>query len=85
MPRRPRVKTFMDSQHVKGSERVPKSSQQCFGHIFWSLWTKISSKSPVLVVSEIFKLFVNILTPNESFLYELKLVFDVTNSNAIIS
>ena len=34
MPQKPRVRTLIDSQHVKGSERVLKSAQQYFCHIF---------------------------------------------------
>ena len=65
MPKKPSVRTFMDSEYVKGSETLYKSSRQYFRHIFWSLWKNISSKSSVLVVSEILRLFFNILTPNE--------------------
>ena len=62
MPKKPRVRTLMDSQHVKGSERLLKSARQYFCDIFLSLWNEMSSKSSVLVVSEILRLFVNILT-----------------------
>ena len=48
-----RVRTLMDSQHVKGSETLFKSPGQDFYHNFWSLWKEISSKNSVLVVSEI--------------------------------
>ena len=65
MPKKPRVRTLMDSQHVKGSETLHESARQYFCHIFWSLWKKISSKKAVLVVYEILRLFVNILTPND--------------------
>ena len=34
MPKKPRVRTIMDSQHVKGSERLLKSARQDFSHIF---------------------------------------------------
>ena len=59
MPKKPSVRTFMDSEYVKGSETLHKSSRQYFRHIFWSLWKNISSKSSVLVVSEILRLFFN--------------------------
>ena len=65
MHKKPRVRTLMDSQHVNVSERLLKSARQYFSHIFWSLWKKISSKNSVLVVSEVLRLFVNILTPDE--------------------
>ena len=65
MPKTPRFGTLMYSQRVKGSERLFKFAGQYLRHIFWSLWKKISSKNFVLVVSEILRLFVNILTPDE--------------------
>ena len=65
MNRKTRIRTLINSQHVKGSETLLKSARQYFCHIFWSLWKKISSKNSVLVVSEILRLFVNILTPND--------------------
>ena len=34
MPKKPRVRTLMDSQQVKGSETLLKSARQCFCHIF---------------------------------------------------
>ena len=34
MPKKPRVRTLMDSQHVKGSERLLKSARQYFCHFF---------------------------------------------------
>ena len=72
MPKKPRVRTLMDSQHVKGSERLLKSSRQYFCHVFWSLWKEISSKNYVLVVSEILRLFVNIVRPDDKYSVWLK-------------
>ena len=72
MPKKPRARTLMDSQHVKGTERQLKSGQQIFCHIFLSLWKKISSKNSVLVVSEILRLFVNILTPDDKYSLSVK-------------
>ena len=34
MPKNPRVTTLMDSQDVKGSERLLKSARKDFCHIF---------------------------------------------------
>ena len=65
MPKRPRVRKLMDSQHVKGSETFHKSARQYFSLIFWSALKKIRSKKSVLVVYEILRLFLNILTPND--------------------
>ena len=75
MPKKPRVRTLMDSQHVKGfkgSESLLKSARQYFCHIFWSLWKEIISKNFVLAVYEIFRLFVNILTPDEKYSIPVK-------------
>ena len=65
MPEKPRVTTLMDSQHVKLSETLLKFSRMYFCDIFWSLWKKISSKNSLLEISEILRLFVNILTPDD--------------------
>ena len=67
-----RVKTLMDSQHFKGSETLLKSARQFFCHIFWSLLKKISSKNSFLEVSEILRLFVNILTPDDNYSLSVK-------------
>ena len=72
MLQKPLVKTLMDSQHVKVSKRLLKSARQCFCHIFWSLCKDISFKNYVLVVSEILKMFVNILTPDEKYSLSVK-------------
>ena len=69
---KPRVRTLIHSQHIKGSETLLKSTWQCFCHIFWSLWQKISSKSSVLVVCEILRLFVHILTPDDKYCVSVK-------------
>ena len=72
MPNNFHVRKRVDSQDVKASERLLKSARQYFCHIFWSLWKKISSKNSVLVVSEILRLFVNILTPDEKYSLSVK-------------
>ena len=74
MPKKPRVRTLMDSQHVKGSERLLKSAHQYFCHIFWSLSKEISCKPSVLVVSEILPLCVNILTQDEKYSLSVKAI-----------
>ena len=65
MEKKPRVRTRMDSQHVKVSQRPLKSSLHYFSHIFWSLWREISLKNSVLAASEFFRLFVKLLTPDD--------------------
>ena len=72
MPKKPRLRTIMDSQHVKGSERLLKPERQYFSHIFWSLWKLTTSENSVLVVSEILRLFVNILTPDDKYSLSVK-------------
>ena len=67
MPKRLRVRTLMESQHVKVAEGMLKSSRQYFCQIFWSLRNQISYKKFFLVVSEIVRLFLNILTPDDKY------------------
>ena len=67
MPKKLRVRTLMESEHVKVSERMLKSAQQYFSLIFWSLCKKISSKNFLLKLTEILRLFVNILTPDDKY------------------
>ena len=66
MQKNPLVRTVVDSEHVKGSERLLKSARQYFSHIFWSLWKKISSINSFLVVCEI------ILTPDDKYSLAVK-------------
>ena len=72
MPKKPRVRTLMEVQHVKVSETLLKSPRRYLYHGFWSLWKEISSKRFVLVVTEILRLFVNILTPDEKYSFSVK-------------
>ena len=67
MPKKSPMRTFMDSEHAKVSETMHKSSLEFFCHIFWSPWKKISSKNFVLVLSEMFRVFVNILRPDDKY------------------
>ena len=72
MPKKPHVRILMDSQRLKRSEKLLKSARQYFCHILWSLWREISSKSSVLIVSEILRLFVSLLTPDEKYSLSVK-------------
>ena len=72
MRKKPHVRALMDSQRVKMSKRFLYSAQQYFRDIFLLLWKKYSSKNSVLVVSEILRLFVNMLTPNEKYSLSVK-------------
>ena len=49
-----------------------KSPPQLLCEIFWSLWMTFSSKNSVLVASEILKMFVNILIPNDKYSLSVK-------------
>ena len=72
MQKKPSVRTLMESQDVKESEILLKSARKYFCHIFWSLLKEISSKNSVLVVSEMLRLFVNILTPDDKYCLSVK-------------
>ena len=72
MPKNSCVKTLVGSQHVKGSKTVLKSARQYFCQIFWWLWNKSSSENSVLVVCEILRLFVKILTLEEKYSLSVK-------------
>ena len=72
MTKKPRVRTLMGSEHVEGTKKLLKSLPQYFCYILLSLLGKMSSKSSVLVISEILRLFVNILTPDEKYSVPVK-------------
>ena len=74
MPKKPSVRTVIYSEHVKASEALHKCARQYCCDIFWSLWRKISSKTSVLVVSEILRLFINILTPDDKYFLSVKMI-----------
>ena len=65
MHKKPRVRTFMERQHVKVSETLLESSQQELCHISFSIWKSFSSKKIFLVVSQILRLFVNVLPSDD--------------------
>ena len=73
MPKKPRVRTLMERQHVKVSETLLESSQQELCHIFFSIWKSFSSKKIFLVVSQIFRLSVNVLPPNGKYSLSVKM------------
>ena len=72
MQKKPSVRTLMESQDVKESEILLKSARKYFCHIFWSLLKEISSKNSVSLVSEMLRLFVNILTPDDKYSLSVK-------------
>ena len=72
MPKKPRVRTLMDSEHVKKAKTQHKSPSEYFCHIFWLLWKKKVSENLVLVISEILRMFVDILTPDDKYSLSVK-------------
>ena len=72
MHKKPCVRTLMGSQIVKDSKTLLKSPEEYFCKIFWSLSKKGSLKNFILVVSEIWRLFVNILRPDEKISLSVK-------------
>ena len=72
MPKKPCVRTLMGSQDVKDTKAIFKSVRQYLFQIYWSIWDKMSLKNSVFVVSEILRLFVNVLTPDEKYSPSLK-------------
>ena len=49
-----------------------KCRKHKFGQIFWSLSKNFSSRNFALLVSEVLKLFVNILTPDDKYSLSVK-------------
>ena len=72
MPKKPRVRTLIEGQHVKGFVTLLKSARQNFCQIFWSLWKEFTSKNSVLILAEILRLVVNILTPDDWYSLSVK-------------
>ena len=72
MPKKPRVRTLMQVQHFKESETLLKSAGHYFIYVFGSLWKKIIQKNVFLKVSEILRLFLHILTPDEKYSLSLR-------------
>ena len=72
MPKKPRVRTLMEVQHFKESETLLKSAWHYFCYFFCSLWKKIIQKNSFLEVSEILRLFVNILPPEDKYSLSVK-------------
>ena len=66
------VRTLIDSQHVKESEILLKSTPQYFRYIYWSLSKKISFKNSFLEVSEMTILFGSILTSENKYILSVK-------------
>ena len=72
MPKKRPVRTLVGSEQVKRSETLHESARQYFCQFFLSLWKKIRSRTSVLVVSVILKLFVNILTTDDKYSLSVK-------------
>ena len=72
MPKKPLVRTLVGSQHVKVSETVFKLLWLDFWHLFWTPRKKFSSRNCILIVSEILRLFINILIPHDKYSFSVK-------------
>ena len=69
------MRILTDSQHIQGfkeSVLLLNNARQNFSHISWSFRKKISSKNSVLVLSEIWSLFVNMLAPDDKYSVSVK-------------
>ena len=62
-----RLRTAFDSQHVKGSQTLVKSTSEYFQHIFSSLWDNLSWKISTLVICQIWDVYCNTLTANDKY------------------
>ena len=62
LSRKRRFRTSFDSQRVNGWQTIVKSAREYFDNIFWSLLTKITSKTSPFWKFEIIEVFVNKLT-----------------------
>ena len=62
-----RFRKPFDSQHVKASESLVASTRQRFYHNFSSLWAKLSWEISLLVICEIWGVFVNTLTLDDKY------------------
>ena len=85
MPKKPCLRTLMDSQHVKRSERLLKSARKWFCHIFLSLGKKISLKYAILVVLKPWDSLLAYWQLIKIIVSQYKPVFNPTNSDANIS
>ena len=72
MPKESRIRTLIESQHVKGSETLLKSRRKYFLITFDHSEEKFGSRNSVLLVSEILRLLVNILTPDDKYSLSVK-------------
>ena len=63
-----RSRTPFDSQHVKGSQTLVKSTSEQFHHYFSSLWDTLIRKISPLVICQILGVFLNKLTANDKYL-----------------
>ena len=54
-----------EKQHGKRTETLLKSERQHLHHIYWQVWRQFTFKKSLLVISKIFRLFVNTLTADD--------------------
>ena len=56
-----------DKQRGKSVQTFWESKRQCLYHIYWSLWTKLSRETCLLVICKILRPFVNTWTADNKY------------------
>ena len=67
MPKRSRFMVLFEKQHGKRTQTLLQSGWQHLYHIYWSLWRYLSWKKSLLKLCQIFRLFVQTLTPDDKY------------------
>ena len=70
-----RIRTPLDSQHIKGSQTLLKSARQHFNHIVLSLWENLCWKKFLLVISEIQNYLLTYWLPTTCILFITKRIY----------
>ena len=67
MSKKSRFRGPFDSQHGKWDQTVLKSEWHSFYHIYWSLWSQLSSIKLILLIDKISGHFFNTLTADQKY------------------
>ena len=59
--------TLLECEHVKGSQTLLKLTRQLLYHMYSSLWEYFGYKKSFLVISEILRSFLNLLTFDDNY------------------
>ena len=62
-----RFREQFEKQHGNQPQRLAKYERQHLYHVYSSLWRQFSWKKPLLVICKILTLFVNTLTPDDTY------------------